>query len=114
MSNDAPMVEKQWTRPRDYLTLRNYKYETIFHIAAKYNSLECLQTLIKVKSTVKGGEKMVVFLPHMLKKDYEGNTAIHVAAKTGSIEILEFFLSSVTPGFLEICNDFGFTALQSC
>lgn len=101
MSNDADMVEKQWTRPRDYLSLRNYKYETIFHIAAKYNSLECLQALLK----------KVVFLPHMLKKDYEGNTAIHVAAKTGSIEILEYLLSSVTSGFLEICNDFGFTAL---
>jgi hypothetical protein len=93
------------------LTLRNYKYETIFHIAAKYNSLECLKALLTVKTTVKGADKMVVFLPHMLKKDYEGNTAVHVAAKTGSLEILEFFLSSITPGFLEICNDFGFTAL---
>lgn len=38
----------------------------------------------------------------MLKKDYEGNTAIHIAAKVGSLEMLEFLLSSVTPGFLEM------------
>lgn len=86
------MVDKQWTRSREYFSLRNYKFETIFHIAARHNSLESLVALIK-KCT---------FLPHMLKKDYTGNTAIHVAAKAGSLEVLEFLLSSVTPGFLEI------------
>ena len=49
----------------------------------------------------------------MLKKDYEGNTAIHVAAKAGSLEMLDFLLSSVTSGFLEMQNDFGFTPLEA-
>ena len=42
-----------------------------------------------------------------------GNTAIHVAAKSGSLEVLEFLCTSVTPNFLLIQNDFGFTALEA-
>ena len=29
-----------------YFEMRNFKYETIFHIAAKYNSLESLKALL--------------------------------------------------------------------
>merc|ERR1719446_483901 len=93
------MSEKYFTKSREYFTLRNYKYETIFHVAARHNSVASLKKLVG----------KVVFLPHMLKKDCEGNTAIHVAAKKGNLEILEFLISSVTRGFLDIQNDFGFT-----
>jgi ankyrin repeat protein len=90
--DDVPMVEKQWTGKSKYFSLRNYKMETIFHVAAKNNAIKSLEKMIGA----------CVFLPHMLKKDYEGNTAIHIAAKSGSLEMLEFLLSSVTPGFLEM------------
>jgi len=90
--DDVPMVEKQWTATSKYFSLRNYKMETIFHVAAKNNAIQSLEKMIG----------KCVFLPHMLKKDYEGNTAIHIAAKVGSLEMLEFLLSSVTPGFLEM------------
>jgi ankyrin repeat protein len=42
MQNDALMISKYFTKGREYFLLRNYKYETIFHIAARYNSLEAL------------------------------------------------------------------------
>ena len=54
----------------------------------------------------------IVFISQLLKKDYVGNTAFHVAAKSGSIEVLEFLCKLVTPNFLKIQNDFGFTALE--
>jgi ankyrin repeat protein len=104
MENDHDMVLKQWQKPREYLNIRNYKYETILHVAAKKNSRACLEALLQ----------KVVFISHMLKKDYEGNTAIHIAAKAGSLDMLEFLLSSCTSGFLEIQNDFGFDPLQAC
>lgn len=103
MQNDEMMINKYFKKTRDYFSLRNYKWETIFHVAAKANAVESIKKLVG----------RCVFLPHMLKKDYEGNTAIHVAAKLGSIEMLDFLLSSVTPGFLEIQNDFGFTPQES-
>jgi len=97
------MIAKVFKNTREYFSLRNYKYETIFHIAARHNALDSLKTLLQ----------KVVFVPHMLKKDYEGNTAIHIAAKRGNLEVLEFLLSSVTAGFLMIQNDFGFTPAEA-
>ena len=97
------MLEKYFTKSKEYFTLRNYKYETIFHVCAKNNSIESLKRLV--------GKS--VFIQQMLKKDYVGNTAIHVAAKSGSLEVLEFLCTSVTSNFLEIQNDFGFTALDA-
>jgi len=41
-NNDVPMLEKYFNSTREYFKLRNYKYETIFHICAKNNSLEAL------------------------------------------------------------------------
>jgi hypothetical protein len=35
--DDPPKLEKQFTKGSVYFTLRNYKYETVFHIAAKNN-----------------------------------------------------------------------------
>jgi ankyrin repeat protein len=44
--DDLPMLQKQFKMGRDYYKLRNYKYETIFHIAAKNNALSSLQYLV--------------------------------------------------------------------
>lgn len=87
---------------KECFKLRNYKYETIFHITAKYNSLESLKIILG----------KVVFLGQLLKKDYAGNTAIHIASKYGNIEMLEFLCKSVTKNFLQIQNDFGFTPFE--
>lgn len=83
--------------------MRNYKYETIFHIAGKNNALESLEYIV--------GKH--IFIEHMLRRDYEGNTPLHSAAKGGNLDILKWFCRLVTPGFLEIQNDFGFTPKQA-
>lgn len=101
--DDVEMISKYFTKTRDYFGLRNYKYETIFHIAARHNSLAALKELL--------GRHW--FLPYMMRKDHEGNTALHVAAKRGNHEMLEWLLSSVTSAFTEIQNDFGFTPEES-
>ena len=49
----------------------------------------------------------------MLRRDFKGDTPIHTAAKHGSIRILEFFLTAVTPVFLEMQNDFGLTPIRA-
>ena len=90
--DDVPMLEKYFTKNTEYFRLRNYKYETVFHICAKNNSIESLKKLVG----------RFVFIQQMLKKDYVGNTAIHVAAKAGALEVLEFLCTAVTPSFLEI------------
>jgi len=90
--NDLPMLEKQFTKGKEYFLLRNYKYETIFHVAGRYNALESLKFLI--------GRN--VFIAEMLKRDYKGDTALHLAAKFGSYEMLEYMCSSVTPNFFAI------------
>lgn len=83
--------------------MRNYKYESIFHIAGKNNALESLKFIC--------GKN--IFIEHMLKRDYEGNTPLHSAAKAGSLDVLKWFLEHVTPAFLEIQNDFGHTPKQA-
>ena len=45
-NNDVPMLEKYFHSTTEYFKLRNYKYETIFHVCAKYNSLDALKQLI--------------------------------------------------------------------
>jgi ankyrin repeat protein len=42
MNDDVEMIKKYFKKGREYYTLRNYKYETIFHIAGKYNALTCI------------------------------------------------------------------------
>ena len=101
--NDVPMLEKYFHNTKDYFKLRNYKFETILHVCAKYESIDALKQLLG----------RTVFLPQLLKKDYVGNTPIHVAAKSGSVEVLKFFCSVVTPKFLKMQNDFGFTPLEA-
>lgn len=84
--------------------LRNYKFETLFHVAAKNNAWESLEYIC--------GKN--VFLPHLVKRDYKGDTCFHAAAKSGSFECLEWLLAAVTSAnFMEIENDFGQTPLQA-
>lgn len=90
-------------RPKECFRLRNYKWETIFHIAAKANSIESLKIII--------GSSF--FIDQLLKKDFKGNTAIHIAAKHGHIETLTYLCQNATKGFLEIQNDFGLTAIEA-
>ena len=89
--NDADMIKKLFPNGKEYFILRNYKYQTIFHIAAKFNSLQALVAIVKRNS---------VFIEELIKKDYKGQTPIHMAAKYGSLDILRFYLSVVTPPFL--------------
>ena len=103
MQDDVDMIACYFKRGREYFPLRNYKFESLFHITAKYNSLASLKELVK----------KAVFIEELLKKDFKGDTPIHTAAKAGSIEVLEFFASGVTKGFLEVQNDFGFTAREA-
>jgi ankyrin repeat protein len=46
MQDDVELIRKYFTKGRDYFSLRNYKHETIVHIAAKFNSLLSLQALV--------------------------------------------------------------------
>ena len=96
-------LTKIFPSTKDYFKLRNYKYETVFHVCARYNSYDALAAMLG----------NIVFITELLKKDYVGNTAFHVAAKSGSFEVLKFLCSAVTPNFLQMQNDFGFTALQA-
>lgn len=43
MQNDVDLIKKCFKRGRDYLTLRNYKYRTLLHIAARYNSIDAVK-----------------------------------------------------------------------
>ena len=83
--------------------MRNFKHETIFHIAAKNNSLQSIKVLL--------GKS--VFQEELLKRDFKGDTPLHTAVKAGSLDILEFFLTACTSSFLELENDFGLTPKQA-
>lgn len=57
-NNDVEMIESYYRkRPnvRKYFEVRNFKYETIFHVAGKHNSLESLRALL-------GRPKQIIFL----------------------------------------------------
>jgi len=103
MQDDVDMIQCYFKRGREYFHLRNYKFETLFHIVAKHNSLASLKQLIG----------NLIFVEELFKKDFKGDTPIHIAAKAGSLEVLEFFCSAVSKTFLEIHNDFGFTPKEA-
>jgi len=84
MKNDVIAVGNLFKKGRDYFSLRNYKNETIFHIAAKTNSLEALKIIVDNQ----------VFTVELLKKDYKGDTPLHAAGKCGSKKVYDYFLSS--------------------
>ena len=46
MKDDYEMVKKYFINPKAYFELRNFKFETIFHVAAKNNSLKSLKTML--------------------------------------------------------------------
>ena len=96
--NDVEMVERLFKKGRDYFNIRNYKNESIFHVAAKHKALDALKVLIDERP----------FGDELLKKDYLGNTPIHVAAKREHGQILEYFSEAAKR--LDIQNDFGITA----
>lgn len=103
MKDDVEMIKKYFKKGREYFSLRNFKYETVFHIAAKYNSLDTLKELLG----------KAIFVEELLKKDFKGDTPLHTAAKSGSLEVLEFFVTACSKSFLELQNDFGFTPLEA-
>ena len=41
--DDLPMLEKQFQKGKEYFTLRNYRYETVFHVAGRYNALKSIK-----------------------------------------------------------------------
>ena len=92
------MIEKYFKRGREYFTYRNFKYETIFHMAAHYNSVDAIDKIVRKSSIV----------DELFKKDYKGDTACHVAAKSGHWEILEYFFKNSIKSIMSIQNDFGF------
>ncbi len=73
--NDTEMVQRLFKKGSDYFALRNYKNESIFHIAAKHNSLDSLKILIDDQPCA----------IEIVKKDYKGDTPLHVAAKKGNV-----------------------------
>lgn len=99
MQDDVEMIKKYFKKGRDYFSLKNYKHETIFHVAAKKNALASLKELMG----------RTVFIEELVKKDFKGDTPLHSASKNGNIEILDFFMQACSKNFLEIQNDFGFT-----
>lgn len=97
------MVRKYFTNGKAYFDIRNFKYETIFHTAAKHDSEDSMKALLG----------RAVFLEELIKRDFKGDTPLHTAAKSGSLKILQFFLTACTPAFLDVQNDFGLTPLES-
>ena len=45
-NNDVVMLEKYFHSTKEYFKLRNYKYETIFHVCAKHNAVDALKQLL--------------------------------------------------------------------
>ena len=48
MRNDAALIQEMYKKQKDYFTLRNYKNQSIFHVAAKHNALDALKILIDI------------------------------------------------------------------
>ncbi len=97
------MLQTIFKKGKQYFHLRNYKNQSVFHIAARHNSLDAIQTLV--------GKRW--FFDELLVRDWKGDTPIHTASKNGSIETLEFYLQNSTHRFADIENDFGSTPLEA-
>lgn len=39
------MIEKYFKKTSQYFSLRNYKYETVFHIAARHDAVDALKAV---------------------------------------------------------------------
>lgn len=82
MKNDVEMVETYYCYFNGSINKKNFRNETILHIAAKYDSIESLQELVRDDAWVES----------LLEKNFMGDTPIHTAAKKGNKKILKFFL----------------------
>ena len=98
MNNDE-LNAATFQHGKNYYHLRNYKQETLFHVAAKHNSVQALETL----------NKRAIFFEELIKKDFKGDTPFHLAAKAGALEMMRYLMRSATAPFLSIQNDFGLT-----
>ena len=78
--NDIEMVQRLYKKGRDYFNIRNYKFQSIFHVSARFNSLECLKILIDERSIA----------DELLKKDYMGNTPLHICSSDFKIFIAQY------------------------
>jgi ankyrin repeat protein len=92
LKNDSKMIDTYFNKGKVYFPLRNYRYETLFHIAARGNSLEAIERLTS----------NCFFFEEMIRKNFKGDTPLHVAAKHGKLEILEYFLKRCTSNFLKM------------
>lgn len=101
--NDVPLITHLFKRGKDYFNLRNYSFETIFHVAARKGALDSLKVLI---DDLKFGRD------ELLKKDFKGNTPLHMAAKYAKVQMLEFMMTEGQKEMLEIQNDFGLTVKE--
>ena len=103
--NDVHMIQNQFNKGKIYFggKFRNYQNNTIFHVAAFRDSLECIEEIV---------DNNFIF-EELLIRNYVGDTCFHIAAKSGSTRILKYFMSRSTRKFLEVENDFGFTPLEA-
>ena len=106
MRNDVALIQEMYKKQKDYFTLRNFKNQSIFHVAAKYNALDALKILIDIH----------VFSDELVKKDYNGNTPLTVAKKKQNRIIYDFFLESIPENGKQVCqqieNDLGINAVM--
>ena len=107
MKNDVEMVKYLFKKGKDYYSLRNYKNESIFHVAGKFNSIDALKILIDDQP----------FQEEVIRKDYLGDTPLHKAGKRGNIPMVEFYLSPTNSKtdrmILDLQNDFGLTVFEA-
>mmetsp|Transcript_24832 Transcript_24832/g.24603 ORF Transcript_24832/g.24603 Transcript_24832/m.24603 type:complete len:388 (+) Transcript_24832:140-1303(+) len=102
-NNDALMIGKYFKKGKQYFHIKNFKNQSLFHVAGKYNAYEALISIVKNH----------IFFEELLKRDIKGDTPLHSAAKRGSAEVLEFYLKNCSNKFLEIENNFGHTPLEA-
>jgi ankyrin repeat protein len=66
---------KAQENPLEYFNLRNFKRETVLHVAAKNNAIESLKAFFGT----------TILLEELLKRDFIGDTPIHTAAKSSNL-----------------------------
>ena len=73
--DDLAMIKKYFVKTKHYHSALNFSNETIFHVAARHNSLASLQEILG----------NTVFVEQLLTRNFVGNTPLHIAAKKGSV-----------------------------
>lgn len=69
-----------YRKHKDYFGLRNYKYQSVFHLAAENNALESLKILIDDH----------IYKEELLKKDFLGNTPYMLATTDEAKAFFEY------------------------